>query len=59
MEKDKQHYIHTEDGRGIVVDEHMKNSIAVSVFVVGGHATCFLNREQTLELIEAMQEILK
>ena len=59
MEKDKQHYIHTEDGRGVVVDEHNKGGVVVSVFVVGGHATCFLNREQTLELIEAMQEILE
>lgn len=49
--------IKCREDKGVVVDQHGEE-VYCSVFVKGGHAACFMSRQETVELIAALQAIL-
>ena len=54
---DVQAYIKCRDNKGVIIDKH-DQEVYISVFVSGAHASCFMTRGETFELIEALQNIL-
>jgi hypothetical protein len=46
--------IKCREDKGVVVDLH-GDEVYVSVFVKGGHACCFMSRQEAMELITALQ----
>lgn len=49
--------IKCREDRGVIVDQYGEE-VHVSVFVRGAHASCFMSRGETIELIAALQAII-
>lgn len=54
----KESYIRLKDNKAIILDDY-NGGMSLSVHIMGGHITLFLNKSEALEVLNAIQAIVE